>query len=241
MSESESNYSFGSDAAEDPSEIPDSAFNTEPELENDVPGRTERIENQNDDRSSAGRRNRGTRGGRNQTSPKQHGGVSKYRTGPMPMAPPYDGDVEKDPKGYDRYVRRVEIWRFMAKDFAPPEELALKLLEKLDKDAADEFEHELVLTFAVPDGIDKILARLSVFKTKQIHASSDVIRKFEHLARDPGESIHKHIRHFKNVERELRKYSFERYLEYARCVKLLDGSKLSEEALRTVLTSAGNN
>eukprot|EP00439_Symbiodinium_sp_Y106_P014772 s6935_g2.t1 len=95
--------------------------------------------------SSAARRKRGSRGGSQQSA--GHGGKASeekcWRSGAIPPAPVFDGDIEKDPYCLRHYKRKMSRWLKITRDFLPPNEQALRALEQLKGEAELEFEEKL--------------------------------------------------------------------------------------------------
>ena len=188
---------------------------------------------------SGSRASRRSRGGanRNRFALAQ---TDRYRGGKIPYAPGFDGDTDKDPRCYKKWLRSIEIWRRLATPCAPPGELSLRLLERLSGDAADLIEYNDPLEYDHVDGIQKLIKEMEVFDQKPVHEIGGVVRRYENIARAQGESITKFIRRLGKLEKELYAKGFKDYPEYARVVKLLDGCKIDERSMQIVLGSAGN-
>ena len=56
----------------------------------------------------------------------------RWRGGPCPKAPKFDGDIEKDPACLRKLKKDIKLWRKRARFHLPPNELALDLLQALD-------------------------------------------------------------------------------------------------------------
>ncbi|CAE7943224.1 PSMC3, partial [Symbiodinium necroappetens] len=108
-------------------------------------------------------------------------------------------------------------------EFLPPNEQALRALEKLTGEAEIEFEEVPDDRFDKPDGITILLADLD-----------------KAIGRMQGESINAFIRRFRLLERKLADNKVPEYPEQARVIKLLDGLRLDEKATAAVLLAAGN-
>ncbi|CAE7442520.1 unnamed protein product [Symbiodinium natans] len=236
-------YDFGAAAHEDPDGA-DSA-----ELSDRNPGSVElgddgagsRLESANGSASSSTtrRRRRGQRGGKGGLG--DAGPEKKWRSGAIPTAPAFDGDVEANPYCLRLYRRKLMRWVRLTKEYLPASEQALRALEQLRGDAELEFEEIDDSRFDHPDGISRLLQDLEVsFGERELFRQGGVIREFESIGRMQGESITAYIRRFRLLERKLAENKVPVYPEAARVVKLLDGLRLDEKATSTVLLAAGN-
>ena len=109
-----------------------------------------------DDEPSLGsgrRRKRGSRGGAGSAHEQ------KWRSGAVPQAPEFSGDVERDPYCLRHYRRRLLRWVKITKEFLPPNEQALRALEKMTGEAELEFEEVSDDRFDHPDGICPVVGR----------------------------------------------------------------------------------
>ncbi|CAE7226683.1 unnamed protein product [Symbiodinium sp. CCMP2592] len=185
---------------------------------------------------SGRRRKRGVCGGTG-SSATEH----KWRSGAVPQAPEFDGDVERDPYCLRHYRRRLLRWVKITKEFLPPNEQALRALEKLTGEAELEFEEVSDDRFDHPDGVSRLLGDLEkAFGEREIFRQGGVIREFESIGRMQGESITAFIRRFRLLERKLSENKVPEYPEQARVIKLLDGLRLDEKATASILLAAGN-
>ncbi|CAE7255028.1 PSMC3, partial [Symbiodinium sp. CCMP2456] len=191
-----------------------------------------------DDMPSQGsgrRRKRGSRGG------AQASAEHRWRSGAVPPAPEFSGDVERDPYCLRHYRRRLLRWVKITKEFLPANEQALRALEKLTGEAELEFEEVPDDRFDHPDGISRLLGDLDkAFGEREIFRQGGVIREFESIGRMQGESITAFIRRFRLLERKLAENKIPEYPEQARVIKLLDGLRLDEKATASILLAAGN-
>ncbi|CAE7400233.1 FMN2 [Symbiodinium sp. KB8] len=187
---------------------------------------------------SSGRRKRGTRGG---ASSKDQAGEKKWRSGAIPQAPGFDGDVERNPYCLRHYKRRLNRWVRITREFLPPGEQALRALEQLSGEAELEFEEVPDDRFDNDNGIKLLLEDLeAAFGEREIFRQGGVIREFESICRLQGESVTAFVRRFQLLERKLQDSRVPSYPEQARTIKLLDGLKLDERAVASLLLAAGN-
>ena len=123
----------------------------------------------------------------------------------------------------------------------PPEEAALRLLERIEAQAADVLEFQPVSRYYAADGIDRIIEDLKPdFEEKAVHLIGSLTRRYEGIAREAGESIYTYVMRFRHLEAEMTANLLPKYPEYSRVLKLLDGSRLSDDTIARVLTATGN-
>ena len=188
--------------------------------------------------NSSGRRKRGTRGG---AGSRAQSGEKKWRSGAIPQAPGFDGDVERNPYCLRHYKRRLNRWVRITREFLPPGEQALRALEQLSGEAELEFEEVPDDRFDNDNGIKLLLEDLeAAFGEREIFRQGGVIREFESICRLQGESVTAFVRRFQLLERKLQDSRVPSYPEQARTIKLLDGLKLDERAVASLLLAAGN-
>ena len=73
----------------------------------------------------------------------------------------------------------------------PPEEAAIRLLEKVEDQAADAIEFRDLDRYFVANGIDLLLEDLRPdFEEKRVHNIGELTGRYENLSRSQGESIH---------------------------------------------------
>ncbi|CAE7420471.1 luxQ, partial [Symbiodinium microadriaticum] len=149
-----------------------------------------------------------------------------------------DGDLEPFLR---HYKRRLMRWVRITKEFLPAGEQALRALEQLTGEAELEFEEISDDLFDNDQGIQKLIEHLeAAFGEREIFRQGGVIREFENVGRLQGESVTAFVRRFQLLERKLQDSRVPAYPEQARTVKLLDGLKLDERAITSLLLAAGN-
>ncbi|CAE7242540.1 RE1 [Symbiodinium natans] len=186
------------------------------------------------------RRKRGSRGGAG-NSKEQKESERRWRSGAIPPAPMFDGDVEANPYCLRHYRRRLRRWVRLTQEYLPANEQALRALEQLRGDAELEFEEVDDSRFDHPEGIQRLLDDLEVsFGERELFRQGGVIREFESVGRMQGESITAFIRRFRLLERRLVENKVPMYPEATRVIKLLDGLRLDEKSTASVLLAAGN-
>ena len=188
-------------------------------------------------------RPRGSRGSR---SSRPSGGAQrqserKWRSGAIPQAPVFEGDVEADPYCLRHYKKRLNRWCLITKDFLPAREQALRAREQLRGEAELELAELDDSRYNVDNGIEVLLGDLEEsFGERPLFRQGGAIREFESIGRIQGESITAFVRKFRLLERRLRDNQVPEYPEASRVIKLLDGLRLDERSTSALLLAAGN-
>ena len=137
-----------------------------------------------------------------------------------------------------RYRRKLKRWILITKEYLPPNEQALRGLEQQSGEAEIELEEIDDSRYDRKDGIELLLKDLEEsFGERELFRQGGIIREFEQIGRLQGESVAA----FKRlVERKLKHNRVLAYPEQARVVKLLEGLRLGERSVSSVLLAAGN-
>ncbi|OLP93808.1 hypothetical protein AK812_SmicGene24243 [Symbiodinium microadriaticum] len=184
------------------------------------------------------RRKRGSRGGVRPSSSDQQ---KRWRSGAVPQPPSFDGDIEADPYCYRHYKHRLQRWVEITKEYLPGNEQALRALENLKGEAETEMEEIEDSRYNVDNGIELLLRDLErSFGAKEMFRQGGTIREFESIGRLQGESVHAFVRRFRLMERKLKDNQVPEYPEQAKVIKLLDGLRLDEKSVASLLLAAGN-
>ena len=138
-----------------------------------------------------------------------------------------------------KWKRKVDIWVRLTSEQISPGEQALRLLEKLDDEAALELEEADLNRFDCEKGVENLIDALKTFEEHGLFRKADVIRQYENIKRKAGEQVHAYIRRFVRLERLLGHTKVEPYPEDVRTLKLIDSIGLDERSMKVVLTSAG--
>ena len=182
------------------------------------------------------------RGQRQSRTPSANGSAQvKWRSGQIPAAPVFEGDIDRDPYCLRHYRKRLLRWVRITKEFLPANEQALRAREQLKGEAELEFEEVDDSRFDHADGIQRLLQDLEEsFGEKELFRQGGAIREFEAMGRLQGESITEFVRRFRLLERKLQDSRVPAYPEQARVIKLLDGLRLDERSTSALLLAAGN-
>jgi hypothetical protein len=123
----------------------------------------------------------------------------------------------------------------------PPNEQALQARDCLLGEAADELEDVPDSRFDCANGIQLLLDDThEPFCERDVFKPGGHIREYKSITRGNGESVHKFILRFRRFERKLRDAQVAAYPEQSRAIELLDGLRLDEKSMQSVLTAAGN-
>ena len=127
-------------------------------------------------------------------------------------------------------------------EYLPGNEQALRALENLKGEAEVEMEEIDDGRYNVENGIELLLRDLErSFGAKELFRQRGTIREF--VGRLQGESVHAFVRRFRLFERKLKDNQIPEYPEQARVIKLmklLDGLRLDEKSVSSLLLAAGN-
>ena len=189
-------------------------------------------------------RQRGSRGGASRAGSHGSGGkakTAKWRSGAIPPAPPFEGDIDVDPFCLRHYKKRLMRWCLITAEFLPKNEQALRAREQLRGEAELELSEIADERYNKEDGIQQLLNDLEEsFGEKPLFRQGGVIREYESIGRLQGENITAFVRRFRLLERKLKDNGVPTYPEESRVIKLLDGLRLDERATAQLLLAAGN-
>ena len=188
---------------------------------------TERDEHQSDISGTSSRRSRRAR-------PK------RWRGGPTPPVPQFDGDTKRDPQCLAKWERSLEIWLRRVVEFIPKNEQALAVSECFTGRAARKIRNMKPEEFDRDDGVDILRARMECFREESItEVGADVV-KYETASRYDSESILEFIERLEELEERLLSHNMPKYPDVSRSVKLLRGCRLPESAFANLIGSIGN-
>ena len=196
--------------------------------------------------SSEGRKSQRSRGSRGRGSragsiAKASVKTPKWRSGQVPTAPSFDGDIDKEPYCLRHYKKRLQRWIMITREFLPANEQALRAREQMKGEAEAELAEVDDSRYDHDDGISRLLEDLEVsFGEKELFRQGGAIREYESIGRLQGESIAAFVRRFRLLEQRLKDHKVPEYPEQTRVVKLLDGLRLDEKATASLLLAAGN-
>ena len=104
-----------------------------------------------------------------------------------------------------RWVRKVRIWQQLVAQTPPPEDAALRLLEKAEATAADLLEFQPIGRYVVPNGIEIVIQDLRPdFEGTPAHVIGELTRRFETMALEAGKSSYMFLMRFRHLEAEVK-------------------------------------
>ena len=168
----------------------------------------------------------------------------KYRGGSPPSPPAWDAQ-KGDLQAFQRWERKLALWRRQIRSYLPPNEASMFLFVNLGGEAAEELEHCDLDKVDDPQGIEYILETLRApWMVKGIYLKRKLLDDFERLSRRANESIRSFTNRYHRCERSLAAVGVHvnhMYDEEAAGSRLLDRMRLSAEAQRMILVATSNS
>ncbi|CAK0791361.1 unnamed protein product, partial [Prorocentrum cordatum] len=149
-------------------------------------------------------------------------------------------NIYKQPRYYQKWVRKVHMWKARARHYKPMAELALDLSDVITGEGAEMIESLEWTRLYSQDGIDLVINSLAVFDEQQILQVGDLMEEYEEVERLPGELLAAYVAHFKDLEMRLKRAELPAQQGQFRAFKLLRSSCLSPEVRRNLLLATGN-
>ena len=168
----------------------------------------------------------------------------RWRGGPPPNPPAFHAlfsDVYQKPQFYQKWVRKVQMWKVRVRHYKPLAEAALDLSDAITGDAAPIVEEIPWRDLNREDGIECILETLKVFDEQTVYHVGDLMEQYDQFLRHRGETLLAMIARFEQLEQKCRAAHLDLYKGTARAFRLLRVSCLSPEHRRGILTSAGHD
>ena len=139
----------------------------------------------------------GSRSSRRRRSKKEE---IRWSGGAPPEVPSFSSTLGRY-KDFDIWIRKLEVYKKLAKPYLPPEEQALRLYNSISGDPGDELEPHDPNTFYVPDGIDKIVEVLvkAGWREDRMVGRVRALSEFETINRSMGEGLGKYLTRFMRV------------------------------------------
>eukprot|EP00438_Fugacium_kawagutii_P011147 Skav200228 [mRNA] locus=scaffold2352:155227:163374:+ [translate_table: standard] len=176
----------------------------------------------------------------------QHGptpGV-KYRGG-TPPSPPVWNYSRDDLRAFQKWTRKIEIWRIQIAAYLPPNEAAMLLYVSLRGEAEEELEWCDISKINHVNWIDFIVEALrQPLMTKSIYLKRRYLHEYEYVQRNPGETIRAFCNRYGRIERSLKSVQIDvsgMYDLESRGARLLDRMKLGLEQQRLILVASGQS
>ena len=168
----------------------------------------------------------------------------KYRGGAPPLPPQWDAH-RGDLQAFQRWEKKLAVWRRQIKSYLPPNEASMYLYVNLSGEAAEELEHCELDRIDHDQGIEYILETLRTpLMVKGVYLKRKFLDDFERLSRRNGESIRAFTNRYHRCERSLQSVGVQvsnMYDDEAAGSRLMDRMRLGAEAQRMILIATGNS
>eukprot|EP00913_Durusdinium_trenchii_P002668 g2469.t1 len=150
-----------------------------------------------------------------------------------------------DLQAFQRWEKKLAVWRRQIKSYLPPNEASMYLYVNLSGEAAEELEHCELDRIDHDQGIEYILETLRTpLMVKGVYLKRKFLDDFERLSRRNGESIRAFTNRYHRCERSLQSVGVQvsnMYDDEAAGSRLMDRMRLGAEAQRMILIATGNS
>eukprot|EP00971_Amphidinium_carterae_P002782 54823-Amphidinium_carterae.1 len=126
-----------------------------------------------------------------------------------------------EPHAFRQWARRVQAWQIRVKQWAPPDEHALMLLEVITGDPAMVLQEESIDRLNQTDGLQHLLQRLKVLEEKPVQSVGGARKEYDNIRRGPDELLRAFIARFLKVEQRMSRVGLRPFTDEARGWKLL--------------------
>ena len=168
----------------------------------------------------------------------------KYRGGAPPPPPAWTYSRD-DLRAFQKWERKLQVWRVQISAYLPPNEAAMMLYVSLRGEAEEELEYCPIDSINNDKGIDYILESLrKPLMTRSIYLKRRYLHEFENVQRQANESIKAYCNRYHRTERSLESIGVNVGLMYdseARGSRLLDRMRISLEQQRLILIGSGQS
>ena len=150
-----------------------------------------------------------------------------------------------DLRAFQKWTRKIEVWRIQIAAYLPPNEAAMMLYVSLKGEAEEELEHASLDRIDSEGGVDYILETLRApLMVKGIYLKRKFLDEFERLQRRHGESVKSFCNRYHRVERSLQSVGVDTSNMYdteAAGSRLLDRLRLGIDAQRMILVATSQS
>ena len=168
----------------------------------------------------------------------------KYRGG-APPPPPAWSYSRDDLRAFQKWERKLQVWRVQIASYLPPNEAAMMLYVSLKGEAEEELEYCSLDSINNDKGIDFILESLrKPLMTRSIYLKRRYLHEYENIQRLSNESIKAYCNRYHRTERSLESIGINvgsMYDSEARGSRLLDRMRVSLEQQRLILIGSGQS
>ena len=168
----------------------------------------------------------------------------KFRGG-SPPSPPAWNYSKDDLRSFQKWERKLQVWRIQISSYLPPNEAAMLLYGSLREEAEEELEYASIDAINNDNGIDFILESLrKPLMTRSIYLKRRFLHDYENIQRAPAETIKSYCNRYHRSERSLESIGIQvsgMYDSEARGARLLDRMRVSLEQQRLILIGSGQS
>ena len=147
-----------------------------------------------------------------------------------------------DLRAFQKWTRKIEVWRIQIAAYLPPNEAAMLLHVSLKGEAEEELEWCDVSLINNEKGIDYIIETLKQpLMTKAIYLKRRYLHEYEYVQRQQNETIRTFCNRYGRIERSLRSVQINvdgMYDSESRGARLLERMRLGLEQQRLILVAA---
>ena len=170
----------------------------------------------------------------------------KYRGGGgTPPSPPLWTYGRDDLRAFQKWARKLEVWRVQIASYLPPNEAAMMLYVSLKGEAEEELEWCDIAQINHANGIDNIIEALKQpLMTKSIYLKRRYLHEYEYVQRYANESIRSFCNRYGRIERSLKSVDINvggMYDSESRGSRLLERMRLGLEQQRLILVASGQS
>ncbi|CAL1138518.1 unnamed protein product [Cladocopium goreaui] len=168
----------------------------------------------------------------------------KYRGG-TPPAPPSWSYAKDDLRAFQKWERKVEIWKIQVATYLPPNEAAMLLYCSLKGEAEEELEWCDVKMINNDNGVQYIIDSLrQPLMTRAVYLKRRYLHEFEYIQRGANETIRAFCNRYNRVERSLHSVGIDvqgMYDSESRGSRLLERLRLGLDQQRLILVASGQS
>ena len=165
----------------------------------------------------------------------------KYRGG-SPPNPPQWSYHKDDLRAFQKWERKIEIWRIQVSAYLPPNEAAMLLYVNLKGEAEEELEWCDISKINSDTGVQYIIDTLrQPLMTRAVYLKRRYLHEYEYVQRQSNESIRSFSNRYGRIERSLRSVNINvegMYDSESRGARLLERMRLGLEQQRLILVAS---
>ena len=168
----------------------------------------------------------------------------KYRGG-SPPNPPHWSYQKDDLRAFQKWERKIEVWKIQVSAYLPPNEAAMHLYVSLKGEAEEELEWCDIAKINSDNGIQYIVDTLrQPLMTRSVYLKRKYLHEYEYVQRQNNESIRAFCNRYGRIERSLKSVNINvegMYDVESRGARLLERMRLGLEQQRLILVASGQS